>query len=315
MSVPKTFRLNSGQDIPVLGYGTWQGPAAEITAGVKTALATGYRLVDCAYVYGNEEAVGKGLAEAFAEGIVRREDIFVITKVWCTYQSSKERVLLGLEKSLKALGLEYVDMLLVHWPVVMNPEGNHELFPKLPDGRRDILQDHSHLTTWKHMEAALATGKTRAIGVSNYSQKYLQELLPTVTVVPAVNQIENHPSLPQQEVVDECKKHGIRVIAYSPFGSTGGPMFSAEPVKRVAAKHGKSPATILLSWNVARGSTVLAKSVTPQRIKDNFDLVALSEEDMAELTAYSDSLAGAGKLQRYVYPEFGVDFGFPDKSA
>ena len=123
------------------------------------------------------------------------------------------------------------------------------MFPKLPDGSRDIDHSHSHVTTWKNMEKLLATGKVKAIGVSNYSVPYLEELLPQVTVVPAVNQIENHPALPQQEIVDFCKQKGIHITAYSPLGSTGSPLFTAEPIVEVAKKRGVSPSTVLLSWH------------------------------------------------------------------
>lgn len=132
-------------------------------------------------------------------------------------------------------------------------KGNHPLFPKLPNGDRDLLLDHSHVTTWKSMEKLLhdsrSSGKVKAIGVSNYSKRYLEELLPHATVIPAVNQIENHPALPQQEIVDFCKQHGIHVTAYSPLGSTGSPLFTAEPIVDVAKRRGVSPATVLLSWH------------------------------------------------------------------
>jgi len=127
--------------------------------------------------------------------------------------------------------------------------GNHEKFPKLPDGSRDIMRDWSHTQTWQAMERLLATGKVKAIGVANYSVRYLEELLPKATIVPAVNQIENHPSLPQQEIVDFCKSKGIHITAYSPLGSTGSPMMKEEPILRVAKIHNVSPATILLSYH------------------------------------------------------------------
>lgn len=233
----------------------------------------------------------------------------------------------------------------------MNPNGNHDRFPTLPDGSRDILHGHSHIDTWKSMEKLLATGKTKAIGVSNvslapfffsappllpsvpfpfplptpsreptslhgpqYSKRYLEELLPHATVTPAVNQIENHPSLRQQEIVDLCREKGIHIMAYSPFGSTGGPLMSAEPVVKVANRRGVTPASVLLSWNVARGSTVIAKSVTPERIDANKQIVELSAEDMKELDDYAVGLEERKEWKRYVYPAFNVDFGFPDKS-
>ncbi|KAH0422577.1 d-galacturonic acid reductase [Colletotrichum camelliae] len=309
----QTFKLNSGHEIPAVALGTWQSAPGEVKEAVSYSLKIGYKAIDGAYCYANEDEVGQGLKEAFANG-VKREDIYVVTKLWATYTTSDERVKLGLEKSLKSLGLDYVDLFLVHWPVAMNPEGNHDRFPTKPDGSRDILHDFSHVDTWKSMEKLLDTGKVRSIGVCNYSVRYLEELLPHAKVVPAVNQIENHPSLPQQEIVDFCKDKGIHIMAYSPLGSTGGPLMSAAPVVKIAEKRGVSASTVLLSYHVARGSTVIAKSVTPARIKANLEIVKLDDEDMKELRAYLDDLTAKKELKRYVYPPFGIDFGFPDKS-
>jgi len=303
------FPLNTGASIPALGLGTWQSDPGEVTKAVSYALSIGYKHIDAAYCYGNEDEVGAALKEAFANG-VKREDIFVTTKLWCTYQS---RVELNLDMSLKSLGLDYVDLYLMHWPVAMNPNGNHEKFPKLPDGSRDLVKDWTHIQTWKLMEKLLATGKVKAIGVANYSVRYLEQLLPHATIIPAVNQIENHPSLPQQEIVDFCKAKGIHITAYSPLGSTGSPMLKEKPIVEVAEKRGVTPASVLLSYHIARGSSVLAKSVTPTRIKANMDLVKLDASDMKILDDYSNELTKSGKLVRYVYPAFGVDFGFPDK--
>jgi glycerol 2-dehydrogenase (NADP+) len=191
----------------------------------------------------------------------------------------------------------------------MNPRGNHEKFPKLPDGSRDLVRDRSHVDTYKDLEKLLKSGKVKAIGVSNYSKRYLEELLPKVSIVPAVNQIENHPLLPQQDVVDFCKEKGILVTAYSPLGSTGSPLFEDPHVVKLAEQKGVSPGTILLSYHIARGVSVVPKSVTPSRIEDNKKTVKLSESDLASLAEISKN-----GVTRYIYPEFGVDFGFPDKS-
>ncbi|KAA8650539.1 hypothetical protein EYZ11_002084 [Aspergillus tanneri] len=305
------FKLNTGAEIPALGLGTWQSGPGEVERAVSHAISVGYRHIDTAFCYQNEEEVGKGIKEALASGKVKREDLFVTTKLWCTYHTRVEE---AVDLSLKNLGLDYLDLYLIHWPILMNPNGNHPLFPKHPDGSRDIIHSHSHIDSWKSMEKLLATGKVKAIGVSNYSKRYLEELLRHASVVPAVNQIENHPSLPQQEIVDFCKEKGIHVTAYSPLGSTGSPLFSAEPIVEVAKKKGVTPATILLSWHIARGSSVLAKSVTPSRIEDNRNLVELDDSDMAIIAKYTDELAAKKAFQRFVYPPFGIDFGFPDKS-
>ncbi|EER29679.1 H/ACA snoRNP pseudouridylase subunit [Coccidioides posadasii str. Silveira] len=305
------FTLNTGVEIPALGLGTWQSAPGQVQAAVYHALKVGYRHVDAALCYQNEKEVGRGIAQAVREGIVRREDIFVTTKLWNTYH---RRVDEGLEISLKDLGLEYVDLYLMHWPAPMNPNGNHPLFPKLPDGSRDIDWSRSHIDSYKDMEKLLASGKVKAIGVSNYSLKYLQQLLEHVSVVPAVNQIENHPLLPQQEIVDFCREKGIMVTAYSPLGSTGGPLMTSDAVVEVARRKGVSPSTILLSWHVARGSCVLSKSVTPSRIEANLHLVKLDEDDMKIIAKFTAESVSRDGFTRFVYPPFGIDFGFPDKT-
>lgn len=295
------FKLNTGAEIPAVGLGTWQSAPGEVEKAVSHAIAVGYRHIDTAFCYQNEHEVGQGIKEALASGKVKREDLFVTTKLWCSYHTRVEE---ALDASLKNLGLDYIDLYLMHWPVAFNPN----------DGSRDIDHSHSHVTTWKNMEKLLGTGKVKAIGVSNYSKLYLEQLLPHATVVPAVNQIENHPALPQQEIVDFCKEKGIHITAYSPLGSTGSPLFTAEPIVEVAKKRGVGSATVLLSWHIARGSSVLPKSVTPSRIEENRNLIKLDESDMATIAKYTDDLAAKKAFQRFVYPPFGINFGFPDKS-
>ncbi|KAF2834167.1 Aldo/keto reductase [Patellaria atrata CBS 101060] len=237
--------LNNGTSIPALGLGTWQSAAGEVEKAVAHALKVGYKHVDGAYCYANEDEVGKGLKEAFDSGI-KREDIFITSKLWCTYHTKVEE---GLDKSLKSLGVDYLDLFLMHWPVPMNPNGNHDRFPTLPDGKRDLDHSTTHVETWKRMEKLLSTGKVKAIGVANYSKPYLEELLAKANVIPAVNQIENHPYLPQQEIVDLCTDKGVHVTAYSPLGSTGSPLFEEEGVQKIAKKNGVEVGTVLLSWH------------------------------------------------------------------
>ncbi|KAI5307189.1 hypothetical protein KEM56_003270 [Ascosphaera pollenicola] len=303
------YKLNTGAEFPALGLGTWNSAPGEVSKAVAHAVKSGYRHIDGALCYQNEKEVGEGLKEAFAAG-VKREDVFVTTKLWCSYH---QRVEEGIDQSLKDLGLDYVDLYLIHWPVPLNAHGNHPLFPKKEDGSRDIVQDWTHIDTWKSMEKLLDTGKVKAIGVSNYSVKFLEDLLKEAKVVPAVNQIENHPLLPQQEIIDFCKAKGIVVTAYSPFGSTGTPLMEAEPIKQVAKKHDVSFATILISWHVARGSAVIPKSVSPARIESNYKAVALDEEDMATIAKYTEDEWKNGGPTRFVYPPWGISLGFPDK--
>ncbi len=225
--------------------GTWQSKAGEVERAVEYALSIGYRHIDTAYSYGNEEEVGIGLKKAFDAGI-KREDVFVTTKLWSTHH---KRVQENLEMSLEKLGLDYIDLYLMHWPVAMNPNGNHPLFPTTPDGSRDVDFSRHHVDTYLDMEKLLHTGKVRAIGVANYSVLYLEELLKRASIIPAVNQIENHPLLPQDDVSDFCKAKGIHITAYSPLGSTGSPLLTLPVVAQISTKHGVSPASILLSYH------------------------------------------------------------------
>lgn len=259
------LHLNTGASMPALGLGTWQSAPGEVKKAVVHAIEAGYRHIDCAYCYQNEDEVGEALQDVISRGIVKREDLFITSKLWCTFHTRTEE---GLQKSLDLLKTPYLDLFLMHWPVPMNPRGrpprcrdtnwdqltsigNHPLFPKLPDGSRDIDHSTNHIQTWKSLEKLIQTHpeKVKAIGVANYSVKYLEKLLAQATIVPAVNQIENHPLLPQQEIVDFCKQKGILIIAYSPLGSTGSPLFKDEAVNEVAKKHNVGPGTVLLSYH------------------------------------------------------------------
>ncbi|RYN21351.1 D-galacturonate reductase [Alternaria tenuissima] len=276
--------LNTGATIPALGLGTWQSAPGEVKKAVVHAIESGYRHIDCAFCYQNEDEVGEALQDVISRGIVKREDLFITSKLWCTFHTRAEE---GLQKS------------------------NHPLFPKHEDGSRDIDTSITHQDTWKNLENLIKShpDKVKAIGVSNYSVKYMEKLLAKATIVPAVNQIENHPLCPQQEVVDFCKEKGIHITAYSPLGSTGSPLFKDEVVNEVAKKHSVTPAVILLSYHLARNSSVLAKSVTPSRIDENKKLISLDGEDMEKL----EKIHKEKGIPRCVYPPFGVNAGFPDK--
>jgi glycerol 2-dehydrogenase (NADP+) len=225
--------------------GTWQSKPGEVEAAVEYAISVGYRHIDTAYAYRNEEEVGKGLKKAFEAGI-KREDVFVTTKLWSTHH---KRVQENLEMSLEKLGLDYVDLYLMHWPVAMNPNGNHPFFPTTADGSRDVDFSRHHVDTYLDMEKLVHTGKVKAIGVCNYSVMYLEQLLARASIFPAVNQIENHPLLPQDDVSDFCKAKGIHITAYSPLGSTGSPLLTLPAIQQIATKHSVSPASVLLSYH------------------------------------------------------------------
>ncbi|CAM0136043.1 hypothetical protein VKS41_005573 [Umbelopsis sp. WA50703] len=301
MSLNKTFTLNTGAAIPAVGLGTWQSKPEEVYNAVKTAIQSGYRHIDTAYAYGNEDAVGRGIKDGLKEVGLKREDIFVTTKLWSTFHRP-EYVEKGITESLTNLGLDYVDLYLMHWPVALTP-GKDTLFPRLEDGTRDIDQEikGDFTITYRAMEKIVESGRAKAIGVSNFSTHNLDILLKSVTVVPAVNQVELHPYLPQAKLLEYCTAKGIHMTAYSPLGSTDSPLQKEADLIAIAEKNNKTVAQTLISWAVQRGTSVLPKSVTPSRIQANFQDYKLSDEDFAKINAISQKHS-----QRLVSPDWGV---------
>ncbi|EKM75323.1 hypothetical protein AGABI1DRAFT_116442 [Agaricus bisporus var. burnettii JB137-S8] len=302
-NVPK-IKFNNGEEIPAVGLGTWQSSADDVKNAVEHALKEGYRHIDCAWGYGNEQHVGEGIR---ASGVPRSE-IFITSKLWSTWHSRVEE---ALDQTLANLGTDYLDLYLIHWPVPLNPKGNHPAFPLLPDGKRDV--DHSwHLKdTWKQMEAVLKKGKVKSIGVSNFSKMKLEEILPSAEIVPAVDQLELHVYNPQHELVKYLKSKGITPQAYSPLGSTKSTLLTDADVVEIANKHNLQPADVLLGYLLAKEMVVLPKSVTPSRITSNLSgairaLETLTKADVERL----DGLAAAGKQNRFITPPWPIELGF-----
>lgn len=266
-----TIKLNSGYTIPVVGLGTWQATEKGAAQNaVKVALQNGYRHIDTAAIYGNEEEVGAGIKESG----VPREEIFVTTKLW---NKDQKNVAAAFETSLKKLGLDYVDLYLIHWPVTLNE-----------DGSRDF--DWDIKKTYKELQKLVAAGKVRSIGVSNFNKTRLQKLLadPEVTIKPAVDQVEGHALLPQDDLLAYLTEEGIHAEYYSPLGSTGAPLFKYAAVGDIAKKNGVEPAQVLISWAVQRGVIVLPKSVTASRVISNLEVFKLSDEDFETLNKLSE---------------------------
>ncbi|EJD45325.1 Aldo/keto reductase [Auricularia subglabra TFB-10046 SS5] len=301
VTVP-SFKLNTGASIPAIGLGTWQSKPEEVTAAVEHALKIGYRHLDCAWMYGNEAAVGEGIRRS---GVPRAE-IFVTSKLWSTKHS---RVAQALQESLDNLGLDYLDLFLVHWPVALNPDGNHPNFPTRPDGSRDVHEGWSLADTWRQFEAVYREGKVKAIGVSNFSRLKLDELLKTAEVVPAVDQLELHLYNPDPALVGYLHEKGILPQAYSPLGSTGSPLLKDEEVGKVAAKHNTSASAVLLAWLISKKIVVLPKSVTPARITQNLEEPLKVKLDDADIKAL-DAVAPGGKVYRFICPPWPVELGF-----
>ncbi|GAA5840824.1 hypothetical protein JCM11251_001706 [Rhodosporidiobolus azoricus] len=296
-----SYQLNhGGQAIPAVGLGTWQSKAGEVESAVEAALKAGYRHIDGAWIYGNLKEVGEGLR---ASG-VKREDVYITSKLWCTQHRTPEE---ALKENLELLGVDYLDLFLIHWPVPLNPNGNDPKFPKREDGSRDLDSDRKIADTWADMEKLVEKGLVKAIGISNFSIPFIEELLKTAKIVPAVNQVELHPYLPQHELIDYLKSKNIRAEAYSPLGSTDSPLLKDEDIVKIADKHGVSTGTVLISYQVARDVVVLPKSVTPKRIEENFKIIKLDSEDLETLNNLHKA-----KGKRFIKPDWGFPLGFPD---
>ncbi|HAM28107.1 MAG TPA: oxidoreductase [Microbacteriaceae bacterium] len=262
--------LNNGRSIPQVGLGTWPLTDAEVAPNIVTAVGAGYRHIDTAVKYGNEIGVGQGIRDS---GIAR-EELFVTTKLNGQYQGN-DLAIAGLDASLKRLGLDYVDLLLIHWPV-----------PK-----RDL-----YVSTWKTFEKLLESGKARSIGVSNFKPAHLDRLLAETDVVPAVNQIELNPYVTRAEQREYGTRHGIVTESWSPLGQ--GNELLAEPLlARLADKYGKTPGQVVLRWHIELGLVVIPKSARPERIRQNIDLFdfTLDPVDVAAISALDQG------------PEAGVD--------
>ncbi|HYD41107.1 MAG TPA: aldo/keto reductase [Anaeromyxobacter sp.] len=254
-TIDSTVTLNGGVKMPVLGLGVWQTAAGAATrTAVRAALDAGYRLLDTARVYQNEADVGAALRES---GLPRAE-VFVTTKLWNS-DHGYDRTLRACDQSLARLGLTHVDLYLVHWPA---------------PGRRE---------TWRAMERLLADGKARAIGVSNYTIRHLDELLGECRIAPSVNQVEFHPFLHQRELLEHCRAHRIQLEAYGPL--VRGQRMDHPAIVQVARKHGRTPAQVLVRWGIEHGVVTIPKSARPERIRENADVFgfALDAEDLAAL--------------------------------
>uniref|UniRef100_A0A7G3B8T9 Putative voltage-gated shaker-like k+ channel subunit beta/kcnab n=1 Tax=Lutzomyia longipalpis TaxID=7200 RepID=A0A7G3B8T9_LUTLO len=301
-SVPK-IPLSNGGEIPSVGLGTWRAPDDEVEAALETALKSGYRHIDAAPVYFNEPAIGRTLKRFLDSGELKREDLFICTKLppQANRASCVEKFL---RNSLESLQLDYVDLYLIHTPFSV-PETDGDL---LRDDNGDVILDMetNHVATWKRMEDMVTMGLTKAIGISNFNETQIQRLLDNCTIKPVCLQIEVHLYLQQHNLVEFCKKNNIVVTAYSPLGSRGiaelnksvgivrdiPDVIENPVVVKMASKYGKTSPQILLKYSIQRGLVVIPKSTNAARLKQNIDLFdfTLSEEDMKILADIKENV-------------------------
>jgi diketogulonate reductase-like aldo/keto reductase len=260
--------LNNGLKMPLVGYGVFRVPEGDdLAEAVKTAIAKGYRSIDTAQVYRNEESVGRGIRAAIEEGLVTREELFITSKVW-NDGLSYEETLAAYDSSLEKIGLDYLDLYLVHWPGI----------------------DQNYIEVYKALEKIYQDGRVRSIGVSNFHVHHLESLFKETTVVPVINQIEFHPHLTQEEVRAYCQDKGIQVEAWSPL--MNGSLLEEALIQELAAKYGKTPAQIVLRYDVQHNVVTIPKTMTPARMTENLDVFdfVLTEQEMIQLDAMNDGL-------------------------
>jgi diketogulonate reductase-like aldo/keto reductase len=276
------FVLNNGDgEIPALGFGTLVSDRRETRNATKAAVEVGFRHLDCAERYRNEEEVGAALKELLADGTVRREDLFVTTKLW-NNNHRPERVKPALQASLNRLGLDAVDLYLVHTPFAFKPGDDQD--PRDPHGAIVYDDGVTLEETWTAMESLVDAGLSRAIGVSDIDVAGTRRIVNTARIKPAVVEVESHPYHPQWELHEFCKTEGIILLAFAPLGHAMEPRLLDDPlIVTMARRFGKSPAQVLLAWGILRGTAVLTSSVKPGRISENFDISALPESAIEEI--------------------------------
>lgn len=286
----KHLRFTNGDELPILGLGTWKAKPGEAKKAVKMAVEMGYRHFDCAPIYGNEQEIGEALAACLQSGKVKREDLWISSKLW-NDSHKKTEVIPALNKTLENLQLDYLDLFLIHWPVALK-HGT-----KMPRGAQDFLalEKVPLVETWRGMEETLSTRKAKHIGVSNFSEKKLSLLIPQCRKPPEVNQVELHPFLQQNALLKYCQSLNIQLVAYSPLGSKDRPqrlksedeplLLENKTVRHLARKKGCTPAQILIAFGIARNTAVIPKATSEKHLKSNFEAtqIHLDESEMEQL--------------------------------
>lgn len=286
----KKLKFQNGDTMHAIGLGTWKAKGNSLKQAVKDALYAGYRHIDTATNYGNEEIIGEALAEVFSEGTIIREDVFITSKLW-NDSHAEGQVTPAIQDSLNRLQLDYLDLYLIHWPVAFKHGIN---VPKTPEDYLS-LEEAPIIDTWKQMEEVKRNGMAKHIGVSNFSIKKLKNLISKAMLKPEMNQVEMHPLLQQNKLLEFCKKENILITAYSPLGSgdrsskmkaeSEPNMMEIPEIMEIAKKHNALPSQVLIAWHANRDCAVIPKSITKEHIISNFQAagVELDSEDMENI--------------------------------
>lgn len=278
--------FSNGDKFPLLGLGTWLSKPNEVYNAVIEAIKYGYRHIDCAYIYGNEKEIGEALSFAFTNGLIKREEIFITSKLWNS-DHAPERVEIAIRKSLHDLQLDYLDLYLMHWPIAFKP--GYEQAKTVEE--QASLDEIPLEVTWKAMVEMKKLGLTKHVGVSNFNIPKLNKLSADSGIKPEVNQVELHPYFQQKELVEYCQNNEILITAYSPLGSrhlikTAEGIQLEKSIQEIAAKHKCSETQVMLAWGLQRNTAVIPKSVNAQRIIENFEAtkVQLNSDDMQQIS-------------------------------
>jgi alcohol dehydrogenase (NADP+) len=284
------LQFKNGDQIPALGLGTWKSKPGEVYRAVRDSIQIGYTHFDCAHIYGNEAEIGQAFADAFTAGDTAREKLFITSKLWNNRHRS-EQIIPSCENTLKDLGLTYLDLYLIHWPVVV---ADHVNFPQVGDELVSLKVTPLE-ETWEGMIKLRDKGLVRHIGVSNFSSSKIERIAKATGVMPEVDQVESHLFNQQEQLKNFCDQSGIILTAYSPLGSADRPanrivanepkLFENEIIQKIAEESGCSSAQVMLAWAVNRGTVAIPKSTNPERLKQNLDAAdsVLSEEQMQDL--------------------------------